>query len=303
MQDLYLRGARHFKFVDRTFNLKVDSSLRIMQFFLDKMEKDKLFLHFELIPDHLPEKLKDLIARFPPHSLQFEIGIQSMDPAVQKLISRKQDTTRTASNLAWLRHNSNAHIHADLIVGLPGEDIETFARGFNQLISMQPHEIQVGILKRLKGTPIIRHTAEYGLCFNPDVPYNILCNNLINFENMQRMTRFSRYWDMIANSGRFGCSMDLILGSAPFENFMQLSDWLYQETAQTHKLALERLFRLVYQGMIDALGIDQDLVKQQILLDYDRSGIKGSPRFLQSDQAKPDNRVANPAQRQKQHLR
>jgi hypothetical protein len=107
---------------------------------------------------------------------------------------------------------------------------------------------------------------------------------------------------MIANSGRFGCSMDLVLGSAPFENFMQLSDWLYQETAQTHKFALERLFKLVYKGMIDILGIDQDLVKQQILLDFDRSGIKGSPRFLQSSQAKPDNKAADPAQRQKQHL-
>jgi hypothetical protein len=125
---------------------------------------------------------------------------------------------------------------------------------------------------------------------------------LINFADMQRMTRFARYWDMIANSGRFGCSMDLILGSVPFENFMQLSDWLYRETTQTHKFALERLFRLVYKGMIDALGIDQDLVKQQILLDFDRSGIKGNPRFLQARQAKPDNRATDPAQRQKQHI-
>ncbi|MBI3187176.1 MAG: cobalamin B12-binding domain-containing protein, partial [Gammaproteobacteria bacterium] len=57
MQSLYDRGARHFKFVDRTFNLKIESSVRIMEFFLDKNDPD-LFLHFELIPDHLPEKLK-----------------------------------------------------------------------------------------------------------------------------------------------------------------------------------------------------------------------------------------------------
>ncbi len=303
MQELYLRGARHFKFVDRTFNLKIDSSLRIMQFFLDKMGENKLFLHFELIPDHLPEKLKEMIARFPPQSLQFEIGIQSMDPEVQKRISRKQDAERTMNNLCWLRDHSHAHIHADLIVGLPGEDIKTFARGFNQLASMHVHEIQVGILKRLKGTPIIRHTEAYGLRFNPDPPYNILCNDLINFENMQRMVRFARYWDMIANSGRFSSSIELILGTTAFENFMRLSDWLYQQTAQTHKFSLERLFGLVYTAMTEILSVDKELATQYILRDFNRSGIKGAPKFLYGKQNTVGKRSANPAQRQQQHTR
>ena len=33
MEDLYQRGARLFKFVDRTFNLNVKTSLKILQFF------------------------------------------------------------------------------------------------------------------------------------------------------------------------------------------------------------------------------------------------------------------------------
>ena len=58
MDELYIRGARHFKFVDRTFNLKIKTTLQILDFFLERMN-DELFLHFEVIPDHLPEKLKD----------------------------------------------------------------------------------------------------------------------------------------------------------------------------------------------------------------------------------------------------
>ena len=60
MEALYARGARLFKFVDRTFNLNVKTSLRIMQFFLDKIEAnphDPVYAHFELVPDHLPEAL------------------------------------------------------------------------------------------------------------------------------------------------------------------------------------------------------------------------------------------------------
>ncbi|HEY9053030.1 MAG TPA: cobalamin-dependent protein, partial [Gammaproteobacteria bacterium] len=122
MQTLYDRGARHFKFVDRTFNLKVETSIRIMEFFLDKNDSD-LFLHFELIPDHLPEKLKATIARFPEHSLQFEIGIQTLNNDVQQLISRKQNNKKSHDNITWLREHTHAHIHADLIIGLPGEDM------------------------------------------------------------------------------------------------------------------------------------------------------------------------------------
>ena len=98
MDTLYQRGARNFKFVDRTFNLKVDFSVRILQFFLDRMQPD-LFVHFEVVPDSLSDKLKALIARFPAGSLQFEVGIQSFNPDVQQRISRKQDNLKTADNL------------------------------------------------------------------------------------------------------------------------------------------------------------------------------------------------------------
>ncbi|MES1196093.1 MAG: radical SAM protein, partial [Steroidobacter sp.] len=152
LNTLYERGVRHFKFVDRTFNLNIKASKRILDFFLERMTEG-LFIHFELIPDHLPDALKESITQFPPGSLQFEIGIQSLNPEVQKNISRKQDDVQTAQNLRWLREHTRAHLHADLIVGLPGETVESFGHGFDRLVKLNPHEIQVGILKRLRGTP------------------------------------------------------------------------------------------------------------------------------------------------------
>ncbi|HTE40070.1 MAG TPA: cobalamin-dependent protein, partial [Steroidobacteraceae bacterium] len=140
MQSLYERGARHFKFVDRTFNLNVKVSKRILDFFLERTTPDRvdLFAHFELIPDHLPEVLKESIAKFPAGSLQFEIGIQTMNPTVQANISRKQDDAQTAENIRWLRNHTQAHLHADLIVGLPGESVQSFAEGFDRLVRLNP---------------------------------------------------------------------------------------------------------------------------------------------------------------------
>jgi len=279
MKTLYERGARHFKFVDRTFNLKVANSLRILAFFLERMD-DTLFLHFELIPDHLPSALKEAIAHFPQGSLQFEVGIQSMNPGVQSLISRKQNNAQSEENLAWLRNASQAHIHADLIVGLPGEDMASFARGFNRLVTLNPHEIQVGILKRLRGTPLSRHTHSHKMKYNPFPPYNILSTDLIDFNTLQRFTRFARYWDMIANSGRFQHTTPLILDNDPFSRFMRLSDWLFKQTDQTHRIALRRLFELLHQGLRDELGISSDIATDVLWQDYQSAKLKGSPSFI-----------------------
>ena len=176
LESLHARGARLFKFVDRTFNLNVKTSLRIMQFFLDKLEAhpdDPVYAHFEVVPDHLPDALKESILRFPAGTLQFEIGIQSFNPEVQALVSRRQNNEKAAENIRWLCQHSEAHLHVDLIAGLPGESLESFAQGFDKLWALKPHEIQFGILKRLRGTPIIRHTDAFGMVYDPHPPYTL----------------------------------------------------------------------------------------------------------------------------------
>ncbi|MFT3802956.1 MAG: DUF4080 domain-containing protein [Burkholderiaceae bacterium] len=245
---LYRRGARRFKFIDRTFNLKVATSVAILDFFLARIADapdDPVFAHFELVPDHLPAALRDRLAAFPPSCLQLEIGIQTWDPQVQRLISRRQDNDEAQSNLRWLRESTHAHLHVDLIAGLPGEDLPGFAAGFDRLWALRPHEIQVGVLKRLRGTPIIRHTEAYGLRFNPNPPYNVLATDRIAFTDMQRLNRFARYWDLVANAGRFAQTLPWLLGDAPFARFMAFSDWLYARTDSTYRFAAPRLHRLL----------------------------------------------------------
>lgn len=273
MDALYQRGARNFKFIDRTFNLKVKSSIAILEFFLERMADD-LYLHFEVVPDNLPEKLKAVIAKFPESALQFEIGVQTFDVEIQGLISRKQNNEKTCENLLWLRENTHAYIHADLIFGLPSDTLENFARSFDQLVSLKPHEIQLGILKRLRGVPLNRHNEEYQLRYNPEPPYNILRTKDIDFATMQRVNRFARYWDMIANSGRFKNTLPILLGDSAFDNFMQLTDDLYQETGSTWKISLQRQFVMLFQALKNRPGIDEVFLFETMQQDYDRSSEK-----------------------------
>jgi len=305
---LHARGARHFKFVDRTFNLNTRTSLAILQFFLERMPPagpPDLFAHFELIPDHLPEKLKDAIRRFPAGSLQFEIGIQTFNPEVQSLISRRQDNARAEANLRWLRAETTAHLHVDLIAGLPGDDLGSFGRGFDRLVALGPHEIQVGVLKRLRGSPIIRHTGRYHMVYNPYPPYDILSTDRISFDEMRRINRFARYWDLIANSGRFRTTLSLLLADRPFDRFMTFSDELFARTGKTNEFALERLYEAVHALLVERLGCAEADVRKALEHDYHASGARGAPAFLRRTPASGPRAGADPqaglASRQARH--
>ena len=301
MHRLHQRGARNFKFIDRTFNLKVSSSIAILEFFLERMSDD-LYLHFEVVPDNLPDRLKAVIEKFPYHTLQFEVGVQTFDENIQALISRKQNNTKTCENLRWLRQQTHAYIHADLIFGLPSDTLSNFAKSFDQLVSLNPHEVQLGILKRLRGVPLNRHNEEYRLRYNPEAPYNILCTRDIDFKTMQRVNRFARYWDMIANSGRFKNTLPLILNNAPFEGFMRLSDSLYQTVGSTWKISLKRLFSMIYEHLKTRDDIDQLLLYESMQKDYEQTSEKASFELLINKKAKVS-RIGVANKRQSKMLR
>jgi ribonuclease HI len=64
----------------------------------------------------LPQEIKDLIVQFPQGSLQFEIGIQTLNPTVAQNVSRKNDLTKVKDNFTYLKNQKwkgNITIKAD----------------------------------------------------------------------------------------------------------------------------------------------------------------------------------------------
>src|SRR5262249_3480693 len=154
-------------------------------------------------------------------------------------------------------------------------------QGFDRLYALRPQEIQVGMLKRLRGTPIVRHDAEWEMVYSPQAPYEIMSTKLIDFPAMCRMRRFARYWDLIANSGRFIHSLPVLLeSSSPFDVFLSLSDWLWKTTRQTHGIALVRLFELLLRYVRESPAMDTARFESALLQDYQREGRTDRPSFL-----------------------
>lgn len=283
-ETLWQRGARSFKFIDRTFNLNMTFANRILDFFLSK--EPPYFAHFEVIPDHFPDVLKEKIKLFPAGSLQLEIGIQTLDPIIAKGINRPLKLEKIVENLHFLENETHAHMHLDLIVGLPGESIEGFGRNLDTLVSLTHSEIQIGILKNLSGTTLSRHDQVHGMVYSDIPPYDILQNNLLSFEQIQKMKRFARFWDIFYNSGSFTKTVPLIWkNGSVFEGFYAFSEWIYTQTLSTWKISLERQIALIHAYL--CLYHDKESVEAALINDLSSRPEKTIPFFLrQSTQEK-----------------
>jgi hypothetical protein len=228
------------------------------------------------------------------------VGIQSFNSGVTALINRSQRVEKIIENLRFL-NETGVHLHTDLIIGLPSEDITSFAQGFDQLIELGVEEIQVGILKRLRGAPIALHTKKWEVIYSPDPPYEILQNKLLTFETLMRLKRFARYWNIVGNSGRFTSILAYFKKEAsPFESFFHFSDWLFENCGRTHKISYQNMLRYLLKYWVHQ-GQSQEEISIVLCNDYARTtGKANPPRFL--TEAKPQRLNQSGNKRQQRHL-
>jgi radical SAM superfamily enzyme YgiQ (UPF0313 family) len=206
-----------------------------MEFFLEKIETNKnIVVHFEMVPSLFPDELRQMTARFPPGSLRLEIGIQTLNSEVAVRINRSSNPEKELEALRFLREKTNAILHVDLIAGLPGEDLASFGKGFDDLwqtvsgTGADTVEIQLGILKLLPGAPIKRHNEEFRMLYNPLPPYEIEETSVMSADDIARVKNFARFWEIIVNRQLSSSFIEKLKNKPVFNKFMVLSDALFK---------------------------------------------------------------------------
>lgn len=245
---LIRRGATRLKFVDRTFNLREARVEAVLLFLLEHWRKG-MQVHFEIVPDRISDSVLELMARFPEGGLRLEVGVQTFNPESQKAISRVQDHERTLRTLSYLRNRTGAVIHADLIAGLPHEGYESFAAGFDRLLALGPHEIQVGILKRLKGTAI---AERHDMVFSDEPPYEVIETPWWSAEQICQIKRFARYFEIYHNAGNFEGALPLVwhARASAFEALNAFFGYVWNGVGRTHGLPLAEQAELLYAYLV-----------------------------------------------------
>jgi radical SAM superfamily enzyme YgiQ (UPF0313 family) len=266
---LVQRGARVLKFVDRTFNLDIERALAVLDFFLQRIRPD-LVLHFEMAPDRFPPALLQLLSRFPKGTLDLEIGVQTFNPEVAQRIQRAQNYAVIEDRLRWLREQTGAVLHVDLIAGLPGESWESIRAGFDRLVALRPHRIQLGILKRLRGAPISRHDAHWNMRYQTEAPYAVVSSSTLSSDDLVRISRMAKFWERIANRQNFPRTLERIRStvSSPWDFFMGLSDWFFDRFHTDHAVTLRDLAAALFEYATRHAGFEKGPLADDITADY-----------------------------------
>jgi len=260
LDELLNRGARNFRFLDRSFNINEAHACCILDFFLAR-HPQRLSLHFEIFPCRLGESLRERIHAFPPGVLHLEVGIQTLNPVVARQIGRSLDTGVALETTRFLACEARATVHVDLIFGLPGEDEASLGRGFDTLVrTIHPPELQVNILKRLPGTLLASDARFAGLVFSPCAPYELLASDRLDFQAVTRLQRFARCWELVHNRGKFPRVNDALLkrgGDSPFACYMKLAVFIQSEEGRLHAIGADRLGGYLARFLVHTCGLSE----------------------------------------------
>ncbi|WP_156312483.1 DUF4080 domain-containing protein, partial [Marinagarivorans algicola] len=82
------------------------------------------------------------------------------------------------------------------------------------------------------------------------------------------------YWDMIGNSGRFKYTLPHVLSDKPFDEFMAITQWIYDKTGQSHNISLKKLYEFFSQAIEALFPEKHALVISKLKEDYSASKLK-----------------------------
>lgn len=216
------------KFVDRTFNCRHEHALAIWQY-IKEHDRGITNFHFEIAADLLNEEELELLGSMRPGLVQLEIGIQSTNPDTICAIRRTMDFEKVKGVVERIKSGGNIHQHLDLIAGLPYEDIESFARSFDEVYRLRPEQLQLGFLKVLKGSYMAEKQSDYGLVHKSDPPYEVLYTKWLSYEDVILLKGVEEMVEVYYNSGQFTDTLEALAEEFPSAFAMYEDLWHFYE--------------------------------------------------------------------------
>lgn len=218
-------GIHRVKFVDRTFNCDPTRAIALWRW-LRENDNGVTSFHFEVAGHLLDDAAVQTLGSLRPGLVQLEVGVQSCNPDTLAAIRRPQMLDRLFARCAEVLQPGNVHLHMDLIAGLPMEDYASFARSFNRVYGLRPHQLQLGFLKVLPGSVMQKEAPGHNILFSDTPPYEVLRTRWLSFAELCRLHGIDDMVDLYNNSGRFSRLIaDMLLDFAtPFAFFEALAD-------------------------------------------------------------------------------
>jgi radical SAM superfamily enzyme YgiQ (UPF0313 family) len=178
------RDAREVFLLDPTLNQRKDFAdlLRL----LARGNPQHRFTYFgELRAEGITSETARLLKE--ANFTEVEIGLQSIDPEAQNLMDRKNNLRAFERGVRAIMAEG-IHVKVDLIIGLPGDTVESVRRGMQYLKSEKLYsDMQVFTLSILPGTAFRMEAEQLGLRFQSRPPYYVLSTPTLKTEQLYQL--------------------------------------------------------------------------------------------------------------------
>lgn len=263
------RGLKLVKFVDRTFNCNREYTVELLKY-LSEQDTDTRF-HFEVAADLLTDEQIEILNNAPKGRFQLEVGVQTTNNEVLHNINRYITYENIKEKVLKVAAGKNVMQHLDLIAGLPGEDLESFKKSFNDVHAIRPDEIQLGFLKLLKGSSMREEAEKWGIVYSPYAPYEIIRSNNISYEELLLLKKVEAMVDKYYNSCKFNNVIKFFLNiyEKPFDFYYDLAMFFEEKGNFKRSIGNVEYYKILLDFYIEKLqGKDESLLKEVLKFDY-----------------------------------
>lgn len=263
------RGLKLVKFVDRTFNCNREYTVELLKY-LSEQDTETRF-HFEVAADLLTEEQIEILNNAPRGRFQLEVGVQTTNNEVLHNINRYITYENIKEKVLKVASGKNVMQHLDLIAGLPGEDLESFKKSFNDVHAIRPDEIQLGFLKLLKGSSMREEAEKWGIVYSPYAPYEIIRSKDISYEELLLLKKVEAMVDKYYNSCKFNNVIKFFLNiyDKPFDFYYDLAMFFEEKGNFKRSIGNVEYYKILLDFYLEKIGgEDEGLFKEVLKFDY-----------------------------------
>ncbi|HJO92409.1 MAG TPA: DUF4080 domain-containing protein [Victivallales bacterium] len=264
-------GIKEIRILDRTFNVPLQRSLKLLELFFSSFSNMKF--HIEIDPSKLTHEFISKLSEAKKNQLHIEAGVQTFNEATLKSTNRMVSNEAVINNLKKLCSLENIEIHTDLIAGLPEQTYLNIFDDISKLSAIGPEEIQLELVKILPGS-LIGKNKDKGFKWSPQPPYEILETNSFSFSELSKITCLSKIIDsyynvkVTRNVFRYAITYD--------NNFLKyFLEHNYSNFLRHDKPAPSKRFKLLFEY---AEKTDNKLLYNITLFTYFMNGFFNSPK-------------------------
>ncbi|MFH0324920.1 B12-binding domain-containing radical SAM protein [Clostridium perfringens] len=263
------RGLKLVKFVDRTFNCNREYTVELLKYLSEQDTETKF--HFEVAADLLTEEQIEILNNAPKGRFQLEVGVQTTNNEVLHNINRYITYENIKEKVLKVAAGKNVMQHLDLIAGLPGEDLESFKKSFNDVHNIRPDEIQLGFLKLLKGSSMREEAKKWGIVYSPYAPYEIIRSKDISYEELLLLKKVEAMVDKYYNSCKFNNVVKFFLNiyEKPFDFYYDLAIFFEEKGNFKRSIGNVEYYKILLDFYLEKIGgKDEGLFKEVLKFDY-----------------------------------